>query len=165
MPSGEIPAPSGMGLSFRYISTVSDVEYEEASAALDRALLKAIGLPEELEVREIENELYAISEQVKVIVEDFSVAKLIGILPDLIIDAAALYDKVLPKLATGTDRKEFITNVVRYAYRKNDPDLPFIPEPLETILEDMIIAAVPLLLDRLEAKYEEIIIMVRKFFG
>ncbi len=158
-----MPTPSG--ISWSYISTVSDTEFEEASAALDRALLKAIGLPEELEVREMENELYAISEQVKAIVTDFSVSKLIGILPDLIIDAAALYEKVEPKLTTGTDRKQFITNVVRYAYRKNDPDLPVVPEPFETIIEEMILNAVPILLDKLEAKFDEITEKLKALFS
>ena len=158
-----MPTPSG--ISWAYISNISDVEFEEASAALDRALLKAIGLPEELELREIENELYVLSEQVKAIVTDFSVSKLIGILPDLIIDAAALYEKVEPKLATGTDRKDFITKVIRYAYRKNDPDLPFVPEPFETIIEEMILNAVPVLLDKLEAKFDEITEKLKALFS
>jgi hypothetical protein len=157
-----MPTPSGV--SWSYISTVSDTEYEEASASLDRALLAAIGLPEDMEMREIENELYALSEKVKAIVEDFSVAKLIGILPDLIIDAAALWEKVEPSLATGTDRKDFITKIVRYAYRKNNPDIPFIPEPFETVIEDMIIGAIPTLLDTLEAKFEEITDKLKEIF-
>lgn len=158
-----MPTPSG--IPFAYISNVSDVEYEEASASLDRALLAAIGLPEDMEMRDMENELYALSEQVKAIVTDFSVSKLIGILPDMIIDAAALWEKVEPQLGTGTDRKDFITKVIRYAYRKNDPDLPFVPEPFETVIEDMIINAVPVLLDKLEAKFDEIAEKLKALFS
>ena len=157
-----MPTPSG--ISWSYISNVSDTEYAEASAALDRALLAAIGLPEDMELRDIENELYALSEKVKAIATDFNVAKLIGILPDLIIDAAAIWEKVEPKLGTGTDRKDFITKIIRYAYRKNDPDLPFIPEPFESVIEDMIINAIPTLLDVLEAKFEEITDKLKTIF-
>ena len=149
---------------FTYVSRVSDKEFAEASAGLDRALLKAIGLPEDMELREFENTLHSLTEQIKSIVVDFSLSKLISILPGLVMEAAALWDRVEPKIGTTTDRKEFITKVIRYAYKKNDPDLPFIPEPFETMVEDMIIAAIPDMLDNLEKKLGELAEKLKGFF-
>jgi hypothetical protein len=141
---------------FQYVSTVNDEEFAEASAALDRALLKAVGLPEELEIRELENALHAMSGKVKALAVGFSISKLIAVLPELVMDGAALWDQVKPKLDDSVERKDFITKVIRYAYRKNDPDLPVLVEPFETMVENMIINAIPDLLDNLEAQLEKL---------
>ena len=145
--------PSGI---WSYVSTVTDEEFAEASAALDVALVKAMGLPEELDVRELENALYAMANKIKALAVGFSISKLIAILPELVMDGAALWESVEPKLKDKIDRKEFITKVIRYAYRKNDPDLPILVEPFETIVEDMIINAIPDLLDNLEKQLEKL---------
>jgi hypothetical protein len=86
----------------------------------------------------------------------FSISKLIAVLPELVMDGAALWDQVKPKLDDSVERKDFITKVIRYAYRKNDPDLPVLVEPFETMVENMIINAIPDLLDNLEAQLEKL---------
>jgi hypothetical protein len=154
-----------MSSLYSYVSTVTDAEYAEASASLDKALLAAIGLPEDVEIREFENTLYHLSEQIKNIVTDFSLAKLIAVLPNLIMEGAALWEKVEPHVSDSIDRKVFIQRVIRYAYKKNDPDLPVIPEPFETIVEDMIIASIPDMLDNLEAKLNELAAKLKDFFA
>ena len=161
LPSGTMPT----GSMFTYVRHVSDAEFTEASAALDRALLKAIGLPENLELHEFENTLYSLSSQIQNIVVDFTLAKLISILPGLVIEASALWDRVGPQVQTGTNRKEFVARVITYAYKKNDPDLPFLPEPFETVVEDMILAAIPGMLDNLEAKLNELAEKLKKYFS
>jgi hypothetical protein len=157
-----MPTPSGL---FSYVSNVSDASFEAASEALDRALLKVVGLPEELEIRELENALYDMTEKIKALVSGFTVSKLIAILPGLVMDGAALWDRVESKLSGEVERKEFITAVVRYAYRKNDPDLPVLVEPFETMVENMIINAIPDLLDNLEEKLNELSEKLKKIFG
>lgn len=148
-----------------YPSNVTEQEFEEASAALDRALLRAIGLPEEVEIREFENAVYAMTEKMKVIVKDFSLSKLIAELPELVMDAAALWEKVEPHVKDKATRNDFITKVVRYVYRKHDPDLPILVEPFETMVEDMIINAVPGLLENLEKKLKELEDILREIFS
>ncbi|MCI0558118.1 MAG: hypothetical protein MN733_06455 [Nitrososphaera sp.] len=150
-----MPAPSGF--TFSAIKRVSPIEIEKASEALDRALLREIGLPEEVEIREFENAVAAIAEQVKFLATDFSLSKLIAVLPAIVMDGAALWERLEPKLSGKIERKEFITKVVRYVYRRNDPDLPYLIEPFETLVEDMILNAVPELVDNLEVKLAELI--------
>ena len=158
-----MPTPSG--LSYGFVSTVTDAEFEEASAALDRALLRAIGLPEEVEIREFENAVYAMTEKVKTLVVDFSISKFIGILPMLISDGIALWDKVEPKIGDSIERKHFIGSVIRYVYKKHNPDLPVLVEPFETMVEDMILAAVPELIDGLEEQFNALEKKLRSIFG
>lgn len=156
-PSGTVSTPE-----WGYVSNVGAEEFEEASAALDRALLRAIGLPEDVEIRAIENGLYELTEKVKVLVEDFSLEALLVVLPELVIDGAALWDRVEPKLKDKVDRVQFVGAVVRYAYRKNDPDIPYIPEPFETSIEDALLNAVPKLLVKLDDWLEN---LWKKAFG
>lgn len=150
-----MPTPSGF--KFQLISHVSDAQFEAASAALDRALLRQIGLPEEVEVREFENTVNKLADQVRVLAKNFSLSSLIAILPGIVMDVTALWEKLSPRISDKIERKEFITKVVRYVYRKNDPDLPFIPEPFETMIENMIIDAIPGMVDNLEAKLSELV--------
>ncbi len=152
-------------LSWGYVSNVTEQQFEEASAALDRALLREIGLPESIEIREFENGVFAMTEKVKSLVKDFSVGKFIGILPLLIADGEALWSKVKPKLTEPMDRKIFISNVIRYVYKKHNPDLPVLIEPFETIVENMILDAVPGLIDSLEGQLEKLEAKLRSIFG
>lgn len=158
-----MPEPSG--LSWGYVSNVTDQQFEEASAALDRALLRAIGLPEEVEIREFENGVYAMTARVKELIADFSVSKFITILPMLIADGEALWEKVKPSVSDSIERKEFIKNVIRYVYRKHNPDLPVLVEPFETMVEDMIINAIPGLIDNLEGQIKKLEEKLRSIFG
>lgn len=160
-----MPLPSGTSLSFHYVTDVTDAEFAEASAALDRALLRVIGLPEEVEIREFENTTYAMTLKVKSIIDDFTVSKLIAILPELVFDAMALWEKVQPMVSDEMGRKEFATKLIRYVYRKHDPDLPMIPEPFETMVEDMIINAVPDMIDGLESKLKVLFDKLREIFS
>ena len=162
LPSGT--APSG-GLSYGFVSTVTDAEFDEASAALDRALLRAIGLPEDVEIREFENAVYAMTEKVKAVITNFSISKFIGMLPMLISDGIALWDKVEPRIGDQIERKFFISAVVRYVYKKHNPDLPVITEPFETMVEDMVLAAVPELIDGLEEQFNVLEKKLRSIFG
>jgi len=157
--------PNPSGLSWGYVSNVTDTAFEEASAALDRALLRAIGLPEEVEIRQFENAVYAMTDRVKELIKDFSVSKFIGILPMLIADGEALWTKVEPHVSDSVERKEFITKVIRYVYRKHNPDLPVLTEPFETLVEDMVINAIPELIDNLEAHLEKLEEKLRGIFS
>lgn len=152
-------------LTWGYTSNITDKVFEEASAALDRALLREIGLPESIEIREFENGVFAMTERVKNLITNFSVAKFIGILPFLIADGEALWEKVKPKLTEPMDRKVFISNVIRYVYKKHDPDLPVLIEPFETMVENMILGAVPGLIDSLEGQLEKLEAKLRSIFG
>jgi hypothetical protein len=153
-PSG-LPSPSGY--TFFAIKRVAPAELEAASAALDRALLRQIGLPEEVEVRAFENAVLKISGELKSLAKDFSLSQLIAILPSIVMDAAALWEQLSPLISNKIERKEFITKVIRYVYRKNDPDLPFLIEPFESMVENMILNAIPGLIDNLEAKLAELV--------
>lgn len=150
-----MPTPSGY--TFFAIKRVSPTEFEKASAALDRALLRQIGLPEEVEVRAFENAIIKISGDLKALAKDFSLSSLIAVLPGIVMDATSLWEQLSPKISDKIERKEFITKVVRYVYRKNDPDLPFLVEPFESMVEDMILNAIPGLVDNLEAKLGELL--------
>ena len=156
-----MPTPSGF--QFHLINHVSDAEYQLASEALDRALLRRIGLPEEVEVRGFENDINAMADKIKDLAKDFSLSTVIAVLPNIVLDASALYEKLAPKLGDSIERKEFITKVVRYVYRKNDPDLPYLIEPFETMVENMILDAVPQLLDNMEAKLNELVQKIAGF--
>lgn len=157
VPAGSgLPAPSGTKTVFSIGRPISPIDFQKASEALDRALLRKVGLPEEVEIREFENEINEIAGEIKTIVKDFTLSKLIALLPTLIMDAAALYDKLNPVLKNQVSRIDFVSRVIRYAYKKNDPDLPYLVEPFETMIEDMILNAVPGLLLNLETKLSEL---------
>lgn len=161
-PSG-LPAPSGTKTVFTIISHVNETDFQKASDALDRALLRKVGLPEEVEIREFENEITAMALQIRAITKDFTLSKLIALLPNLVMDAAVLYEKVNPILKNKVSRIDFISRVIRYAYKKNDPDLPYLIEPFETMVEDMILNSVPGLLINLEKKISDIINNIGSF--
>lgn len=162
-----MPEPSGTGptVSFSYISNVTDVQFEEASAALDRALLRAIGLPEDVEIREFENAVYAMTNKINTLTDNFTLSQLIVLLPELIADGLALWEKVEPKVSGEMDRKEFVSRVIKYVYRKHDPDIPFLVEPFETMVENMILGAVPGLIDQVEGQLAKLIEKIQKLFG
>lgn len=40
---------------------------------------------------------------------------------------------------TGAQKKEFVQTTVREIYKEVNPDIPWIPEPFETMLEDMML--------------------------
>ena len=149
-----MPTPSGF--TFFAIKRVTPGEVEKASAALDRALLRQIGLPEEVEIRAFENAVIKIGEQLKGLAKNFSLSQLIAVLPSVVLDATALWEQLSPLISDKIERKEFITKVIRYVYRKNDPDLPFLVEPFESMVEEMILNAIPGLVDNLEAKLAEL---------
>lgn len=150
---------------WKYTSRVSETKYAEASAALDKALLDTIGLPESIDIRDIENGLYSISEKVKYTLQNFSLSKLIGELPSIISDALVLWEKIEPKVKDSISRKDFAVKVIRYGYRRNDPDIPVIPEPFETIIEDLILNAVPILIDKLDTLGNNILNKVKEIFS
>jgi len=160
-PSGVTPS----GFMFTLVSTVSPSDFQAATDALDRALLRQIGLPEEVEVRAFENAVIKLGEEFASVLKDFSLSKIIAILPSIVLDATALWEDLAPKISDKIMRKDFISKVVRYAYRKNDPDLPFLIEPFETMVEDMILNAVPGLVDNLEAKLAELAAKLKKLIS
>jgi len=163
-PSG-IPLPTPSGIPFSYISNVTDIEFEDASAALDRALLRAIGLPEDVEIREFENAVYAMTAKLNTLTDNFTLSALIVLLPELITDGLALWEKVKPHIATKMDRKEFVGKVITYVYRKHDPDIPLLVEPFETMVENMILGAIPGLMDNIESQLEKLLEKVKGLFS
>jgi hypothetical protein len=154
-----------MTVPFSYISTVTDAEFEEASAALDRALLRAIGLPEEVEIREFENAVYAMTDKINTLAKNFTLSNLIVLLPELITDGLALWEKVEPLVKDKMERKVFVTKVITYVYRKHDPDIPFLVEPFESMVENMILGAIPGLIDNIEGQLEKLMEKVKKLFA
>ena len=53
-------------------------------------------------------------------------------------------------------KKETVIEAFQYAYRQVDPDLPWIPEPFETKLENWILeSAMPTFIDWIVGKYNE----------
>jgi hypothetical protein len=160
-PSGQ-PSPSGF--TFFAIHRVSDIAVERASDALDRALMNQIGFPEGLEIREMENDLNAMAGKVRLLAINFTLSKLVAILPVLVMDGANLYEKLKPRFQGPVERKQFVTQVIKYVYKKANPDLPYLVEPFETMVEDMILNSVPDLLDNLEAKLNELISKLTVFF-
>jgi hypothetical protein len=142
-------SPSGVS-SFKFISTVSDASFEAASFALDRALLRVIGLPEEVEIREFENSVTLMIARVKVLINDFSLSKVMDILPLLIEDGAQLWVNLEPKVSGKIERKDFITKLIRYVYKRVDPNIPILPEPFESLTEEILLSAIPSLVDYVE---------------
>ena len=159
-----MPDASGT-VPFSDLSTVTDVEFDEASAALDRALLRAIGLPEDVEIREFENAVYAMTAKFNTLTADFTLANLIVLLPELITDGLAVWEKLEPKVADTMERKEFVAKVITYVYRKHDPDIPFLVEPFESMIENMILGAIPGLIDNLEGQLSKLLESVKKLFA
>jgi len=159
-----MPTPSGL-ISFSYLSTVNDVEYEAASVALDRALLRVIGLPEDVEIRAFENAVYGMTDKVNVLASNFTISNLIVLLPELITDGLALWEKVEPIVKDEMDRKVFIQRVITYVYRKHDPDIPVLVEPFETMVENMILNAIPGLIDNAEEQLQKLIDRLSKLFS
>jgi len=160
-----MPTPSGISIPFSYFSNVTDTEFEEASAALDRALLREIGLPEDVEIREFENAVYAMTNKIDALTSKFTLSQLIVLLPDLITDGLALWEKVEPKVSGQMERKEFVSRVIKYVYRKHDPDIPFLIEPFESMVENMILGAIPGLIEQIEGQLTKLIEKVQKLFG
>ena len=141
--------PSGTLPNFGYVSNVTNEQFEEARDSLDRAILRAAGLPVDVEIVEFENAAYAMTDKINILIKDFTVPNLIILLPELIVDALMIWTKLEPKLSTSMDRKQFVTSVIVYAYRKHDPDIPYLVEPYETMVEDMLLAAIPGLINKL----------------
>jgi hypothetical protein len=165
-PSGiPTPTPSGTGVPWGYISHVTDTQFEEASAALDRALLRVIGLPESVEIREFENAVYAMTTKINTLAGNFTLSQLIVLLPELITDGLALWEKVEPHVAGAVNRKEFVSKVITYVYRKYDPDISFLVEPFESMVENMILGAIPGLMDNIEGQLEKLLERIRGLFG
>jgi hypothetical protein len=60
------------------------------------------------------------------------------------------------KVVVKTDKKETVVAAAKYAYMQVNPDIPWIPEPFETKLEEWIFdALVPWLVDFLVSKFNE----------
>lgn len=58
--------------------------------------------------------------------------------------------EVSSELVKGEDKREAVIEAVKYAYMQSNPDLPWIPEPFETKVEEWILeAGVPSLVDML----------------
>lgn len=56
--------------------------------------------------------------------------------------------ETLIEAASTEDKKKLLTDAISYVYRKIDPNLPYIPEPIESRIEDFVLAnLVPPLLD------------------
>jgi len=55
-----------------------------------------------------------------------------------------------------TDKKETVVAAFKYAYDQINPDIPWIPEPMESMIENWLFdAALPTFIDWLVAKYNE----------
>lgn len=55
------------------------------------------------------------------------------------------------------ERKAFVVDVIRQAYKKVDPNIPWVPEPIETWVEDFVLgnlipAAIELVIDATKGK-------------
>lgn len=56
----------------------------------------------------------------------------------------------------GAQKKELVVSTVRDIYRKVNPDIPWIPEPFETMIVDVVLDKVlNAFVDFLVAKYKE----------
>ena len=140
MPTG---TPSGIPISFQYINRVGNDEFDAATDALDRALLRKIGLPEDVDVLQFEAAVFNIINKIDSLIRNFTLSTSIWIIPEIIEDGIALYDKMKPTIEGKIERNEFISRVIVYAYKKHDPDLPVLVEPFETMVENLILGAVP----------------------
>ena len=152
-----MPTPSGIPLPFQYLSSVSDIQFDAATDALDRALLRQIGLPEDVDVRIFENAVFNIVNKVNTLIRSFTLSTAIWIIPEIIQDGINLYETMEPVVKDKVDRNDFISRVIVYAYKKYDPDLPIIPEPFETMVENLILAAVPDLVTKGQDGIEEVV--------
>jgi hypothetical protein len=57
---------------------------------------------------------------------------------------------------SGAQKKEAVMSAVKDIYKKVNPDIPWIPEPFETLLEDIMIdKALGAFVDFLVAKYKD----------
>ncbi len=144
-------------MSFEYLSRVSDEEFKSASTALDTALLRAIGLPEDVDIRGFENAIYKIINKVNSLIRDFTLSTAIWVIPDVIEDAEELYKTMKPTIKDKVSRTDFISRVIVYAYRKHDPDLPVLVEPFESMVENIILNSVPTLVEKADSGLEPII--------
>ena len=156
-PSGSVP------FYWHYKSQVNTSAFDKASDAFDRALLKTIGLPDSMDIRIFENTLAKMTGEITKLASAFSVSALIAILPNIIIDGTELWAILEPKFKDKITRQDFITKVIRYAYKKANPDLPFLVEPFETMVENMILDAIPGMLDNLDKKLEELLAKFKLF--
>lgn len=155
--------------NFDYVSNVSEAKFKSASEALDRALLRAIGLPEDVDVRAFENAVNGIIIKINDLIKNFSFANALWLIPEIIEDGIALYDEMKPVISDKVERTDFISRTIVYAYKKHDPDLPWITEPFESMVEKLILGAVPSLVEKasdgLEPVIQDWIEKLKKFFS
>jgi hypothetical protein len=158
-----MPTPSGL---WEFMSPVPEHEIEEAKQALDRALLDEVGLPEDTDIRAMENGLFDIVGMVETIFDDgFKPSRLISSLPLLITKAEELWGGVNGQLSDEIDRKDFIARVIRYAYKKVDPDLPRVSGLVEIMVEDLILGAIPDLVDNLDGIIGRLVDKIKDLFS
>lgn len=56
----------------------------------------------------------------------------------------------------GEQKKKFVCDTIRTIYKEANPNLPYIPEPFETMLENFLLNhVVPVMIDWIVAKYKE----------
>lgn len=56
----------------------------------------------------------------------------------------------------GEEKKKIVKSAVKDIYKKHDPDIPWVPEPFETMLEDILLdKALDAFIDFIVAKYKE----------
>ena len=64
--------------------------------------------------------------------------------------------EVSKDIVNGPDKKATVVEAVKYAYNEVDPDLPWIPEPIESKIEKwMLENGVPTLIDFLVSRYNK----------
>ena len=57
---------------------------------------------------------------------------------------------------TGAQKKEVVKSTIKDIYKKIDPDIPWIPEPFETMLENILLdKALDAFIDVIVAKFHE----------
>jgi hypothetical protein len=158
-----MPTPTGI---WGFVNPVSSEEITAAKESLDKALLVQIGLPDYIDIRELDNGLFSLVNKVEAIFDqNFKPSRLISSLPELIADAEGLWAAVEPRLKGKIERKEFIGRVITYAYRKVDPNLPLVSGLAERIVESLILAAIPDLVDGLDDLAEQLIAKLKEVFN
>jgi len=145
------------GITFTYISHVDENRFDAASAALDKALLRQIGLPEDVDIRLFENSVLTIINKVSTLINNFTLSNAIWIIQSIIDDVTALWDNMESVLSEKISRDDFISRTIIYAYRKQDPDLPFLVEPFESMVEKIILSMVPTIVAQADKGLEPLI--------
>ena len=158
-----MPEASGLWV---FTDPVSSEEIEEAKQSLDRALLAQVGLPEDIDIREMENGLLDLVESVRDIFDEgFKPSRLISSLPILIMKGEALWSAVEAQIGDELQRKDFIGRVITYAYRKVDPNLPVVSGLAEVMIENLILGAIPDLVDNLDNLADSLVEKLKGLFG